>query len=639
MNPKAQISCKLMKKTSHFSAKFSFPSHPIGHKSDHSPSPRDLNSCISSLKSSALHKNLSRGKEIHSWMVINGFLNSPSSITSLINMYSKCNRPIDALTIFDQTSDRNLFNWNAIISGFVTNNLSKEAIDFYYKLRRENIFPDRFTFPSVIKACSDILELEQGKKIHADLMKIGCEFDVFVASALINLYLKFNLTGEARWVFDEMSERDVVLWNAMINGYAQIGEFDLALEVFGRMTVEGVTPGKFTVTGVLSIFSMSGKLGNGRIIHGFVVKIGYESDVVVLNSLIDMYGKCESIGDAREIFELMPERDIFSWNSILSVHEQSGDHDGTLRLFDRMQSAGFRPDSITISTVLPACSHMAALMHGREIHGYMIVNGLRKNDVFVENAIMDMYAKCGSLIEARLVFDGMRDKDVASWNIMIMGYGLHGHGDEALDVFYHMCGVSHLKPDEVTFVGVLSACSHAGLVGPGSEILRSMERAHGVVPTVEHYACAVDMLGRAGQLEKAYELALNMPIEPNPVVWRAFLASCRLHGDAARAEVAACQLFELDPEHCGSYVLLSNVYGAAGRYEDVSEVRRTMIRRNVRKSPGCSWIELNTGVHVFVTGDRTHPESNRIYAELDSLIGRLCEYGYAPSVTHIAQEI
>ncbi|KAK9267153.1 hypothetical protein L1049_009573 [Liquidambar formosana] len=597
----------------------------------------DLTTCIASLQACAHHKNLNKGQQLHSYMLINGFFTSPLSITSVINMYSKCGRMTDAISVFDASvHDRNVYAWNAIISGFVVNGFVEYGFEFYRKMRYKGVLPDKYTFPCVIKACLEVLE---AKKIHGGLFKFGLEVDVFIGSALVNCYLKLGLMEEAQSVFEELPVRDdVVIWNAMINRYAQIGQFDMVLEVFGRMSQEGVVPNKFTVTGVLSVFAMTGNLDNGRTIHGFVTKMGYESGIAVLNALIDMYGKCKCVGDASGIFEMMVEKDIFSWNSIMTVYEQSGDHDGTLRLFDRMLGAGVWPDLVTVTTVLPACANLAALMHGREIHGYMIINGLGKDygskdddDLFVNNAVMDMYAKCGSMREAHLVFDKISHKDVASWNIMIMGYGMHGFGDEALDMFSRMCEAK-LKPDEVTFVGVLSACSHAGFVSLGREFLAQMKSIYDVVPTIEHYTCVIDMLGRAGKLEEAYELVLTMPIEANPVVWRAFLAACRLHGNAVLAEVAAKRVFELEPEHCGSYVLMSNVYGAGGRYEEVSEVRHTMRQQNVRKSPGCSWIELKNGVHVFVTGDRTHPEAYFIYAGLNSLTARLHEHGYVPDV-------
>ncbi|GMY08786.1 pentatricopeptide repeat-containing protein At3g14730-like [Fagus crenata] len=634
MNRRTILSISLIHKPSCLFLYFSSSASEVQVKL--SESSYSLATCIASLQSCANHKNLNKGKQLHSYMLTNAFLNSPLSITSLINMYSKCNRMEDALLVFNhQAHDCNVFAYNAIISGLVLNGLAEDGFEFYKRMRRVDVKPDKFTFPCVIKACCDIVEVW---KIHGLVFKLGLELDVFIGSALVNTYLKFGLMVEAQDVFQHLPVRDVVLWNALVNGYAQIGRFDEALEVFKRMGEEGVVPSRFTVTGVLSVLTLMEEFNNGRAIHGFAMKMGYVSGVAVSNALIDMYGKCMCIGDALEIFEMINEKDIFSWNSIISVHGQCGNYDRTLRLFDRMLGAGVKPDLVTITTVLPACSNLVALMHGRQIHGYMIVNGLGKDgnhketdDVLVNNAIMDMYAKCGSMRDAHSVFYKMRNKDVASWNIMIMGYGLQGHGDEALDMFCHMCE-AQIKPDVISFIGVLSACSHAGFVRQGREFLTQMKSKYGVDPTVEHYACVIDMLGRAGQLEDAYELAQAMPIEANPVVWRTLLAACRLHGNADLADVVVRQVLKLEPGHCGNYVLMSNIYGVNGRYEDVLEIRDAMKQQNVKKAPGCSWIELQNGVHTFITRDMTHPETNLIYVTLNSLTTRLHEYGYVPNL-------
>ncbi|XP_023517268.1 pentatricopeptide repeat-containing protein At3g14730-like isoform X1 [Cucurbita pepo subsp. pepo] len=585
----------------------------------------NVTTCIAFLQSCAESKNLNKGKQLHSVMITYGFSHSPSSITSLINMYSKCGRMEEAVLVFhDPCYEPNVFAYNAIISGFVANGLASIGFQFYKQMKLEGVMPDKYTFPCVVRSCCEVMEV---KKIHGCLFKMGLELDLFVGSALVNTYLKLGSMEDAQEVFEELPIRDVVLWNAMINGYAQIGCLDEALEIFRRMHIEGVSPSRFTITGILSIFALKGHLDNGRTVHGIVMKMGYDSGVAVSNALVDMYGKCKHIGDALMVFETMNEKDIFSWNSIISVHEQCGDHDGALRLFDKMLGSGFLPDLVTVTTILPACSHLAALMHGREIHGYMIVNGLGRDgdngvidDLLVNNAVMDMYAKCGSMKNAQKVFNSMTNKDVASWNIMIMGYGMHGYGMDALDMFSHMCEAK-IKPDEVTFVGVLSACNHAGFVCQGRSFLAQMEHDFGVIPTIEHYTCVIDMLGRAGHLEDAYDLAQTMPIEANPVVWRALLGACRLHGNAELAEIAAQKVMQLDPEHCGSYVLMSNVYGVVGRYEEVLEVRNTMKEQHVRKTPGCSWIELKDGVHVFLTGDRTH-------LELNALTSQLCDIGF-----------
>ncbi|GAB4850208.1 hypothetical protein Ancab_029502 [Ancistrocladus abbreviatus] len=612
------------------SYRFSSTSPSLQHVEQHLAATIPI--CIVFLQLCAQHSNLTKGKELHSWMLKKNFLGSPLSITSLINMYSKCNHIHYALNVFNTSrSLHNVYIYNAIIAGFIGNNCCKEGFDLYMHMRCQGIAPDKYTFPCVIKGCLEIVEV---KKVHSLLFKFGLELDVFIGSALVSCYLKYGDVHLAHDMFDELPERDVVLWNSMINGYVQIGETDLALEVFKRMGEDGVALSNFTATGVLSALAMNKDLNNGMTIHGFLIKKGYDSIVAVSNSLIDLYGKCNLVRIATEIFEMVEEKDIFSWNSLISVHEQSGDHHGTMKLFGKMLASGIRPDLVTVTTVLPACSHLTALMHGKEIHRFMIVNGLGNNgsikdfdDMYVNNSLMDLYTKCGSMRYARVVFEKMSDKDLASWNIMIMGYGMHGHGNEALLMFDHLCAAK-LKPDEVTLVAVLSACSHAGLVHHGRQYLSQMEPEYGVVPTVEHYACVIDMLGRAGQLEDAYDLLLTMPIESNAIAWRGFLAACELHGNTYLAEVASQHILDLEPEHCGNYVLMSNVYGALGRYEEVSDVRLTMRDQNIKKQPGCSWIEVNNGVHVFFTGDRAHPEANIIYAILNTLIAPLCEHGY-----------
>ncbi|XP_047175777.1 pentatricopeptide repeat-containing protein At3g14730 [Vigna umbellata] len=598
----------------------------------------NVQTCIATLQSCAHNANLSKGKELHTHLLKNAFFGSPLAITSLINMYSKCTLINHSLRVFNYPThlDKNVFAYNALIAGFVANALPQRGFALYKQMRHLGVVPDKFSFPCVIRACGDIMEDLEVRKIHGLLFKFGLELDVFVGSALVITYLKFGAVEDAHEVFEALPVRDVVLWNAMVNGYAQIGRFEEALVVFRRMEREGVIPCRYTVTGVLSIFSVTGDFDSGRAVHGFVTKRGYESSVVVSNALIDMYGKCKCVGDALTVFEVMVERDIFSWNSIISVHEHCGDHYGTLRLFDRMQVKGVRPDLVTITTVLPACTHLAALRHGKEIHRYMVVNGLGKEEshndfdyVLLNNALMDMYAKCGNVRDACTVFDNMREKDVASWNIMITGYAMHGYGDEALDIFGRMCE-AEMVPNEISFVGLLSACSHAGMVKEGLWFLSEMESKYVVSPSIEHYTCVIDMLCRAGMLMEAYELVRRMPFKADPVGWRSLLAACRVHKDKDLAEIAGSKVIELEPGHCGNYVLMSNVYGDVGRYEQVSEVRHTMKQQNVKKRPGCSWIELVNGVHVFITADRTHPHTHSIYAGLNSLTVVLQEHGYAP---------
>lgn len=624
-NRKMFLALQLRKTRLRFSRNFSSSSKPTAPLVS-------LKACTALLQSDAQNQDLTQGRKIHSLMIVSGHLASPVSATSLINMYSKCNAIADAISVFhESTGVHNVFVYNSIIAGLTVNDLPSEAYEFYCKMRLCGVAPDKFTFPCVIKACSKIVDL---RNIHGLLLKLELGFDLFIGSALVHTYLKFELMNDALQVFEGLPMKDdIVLWNAMINGYVQIGDFDKALVIYRRMALTGlIIPNRFTITGVLSALALAGELYNGKLVHAFATKMGFDSGLAILNALIDMYGKCRALADASLVFENMIEKDMYSWNSIITVHEQCGDHDGTLRLLKGMLSSGFRPDIVTVTAALPACSHLAALMHGREIHCYIITSGLAKvGNTYTVNAIMDMYAKCGSMREARLIFDGTKNKDLASWNIMVMGYGLHGFGNMALDLFSRMCELG-LKPDEISFVGVLVACSHAGFVSQGRDFLGKMQPLYGVTPAIEHYACVIDMLGRAGKLEEAFDLISNMSIEPNQVVWRAFLSACRLHGNADLAMVASKHVLGLEPDHCGNYVLMSNIYGAAGRYDEVAEMRCTMRQQDVKKSPGCSWTELSDGMHVFFNGDRGHPEENVIYDELHSLTACLRDRGHIMDV-------
>lgn len=494
--------------------------------------------------------------------------------------------------------------------------------------------------------------------MHAAALKLGLELDQFVASALIHAYLELGLFGYARYLFDSLPDRDVVLWNAMINGLVRKGEFGSALEWFRRMGRDKVMPSGFTVTGVLSVFTGLADLDGGRTVHGLAVKSGYERGVSVGNALVDLYGKCHEVEDAVRVFDGMEERDLLSWNSMVSAFQYNADHGESLRCFGRMmRHAGVLPDAVTLAAVLPACSQVwchfcislkkkkswlvsyllvslslqaAALMHGREIHAYMVTSGMSfSTDVFVHNALMDMYAKSGTLADSKRVFDRMPARDVASWNIMIHGYAAHGFGVEALELFDEMC-LSRLAPDEVTFVGLLSACSHAGLVEPGREIFQRMEAKYGVVPVMEHYSCMVDLLGRAGRLQEAQEVAEQAK---EAGVWRAYLAACKMHGRMEHAVEAAEQVVGLEPKASGGYVLLANAYGSAGRFGELEEVRGVMWKRRVRKVTGCSWVEVaGSGLHTFVTGDQNHTEMEGIYGMLYGLVRQMREFGSVPDV-------
>ena len=583
--------------------------------------------CIAALQRCAQRNDAVSGGELHGFMVRKGLLDdSPRAVTSLVNMYAKCGLMRRAITV-SGGSDRDVFAYNAIISGFVVNGFPYDAVEMYREMRANGILPDKYTFASLLKG-SDDMEVTDVKKVHGLAFKLGFDSDRYVGSALVSSYLKFRLMEDAQKVFDELPDRDdSVLWNALVIGYSQIYKFEDALRVFSQMREEGVALSRHTITGVLSAFTVLADVDNGRSIHGLAVKTGFDSGTVLSNALIDMYGKSRWLEEAVKIFEAMDnERDIFTWNSVLCVHDYCGDHDGALALFNRMLCSGIRPDLVTLTTVLPTCGRLAALNQGREIHGYMIVNGLlnrNSNDEFINNSLVDMYAKCGDLRDAQTVFDSMRNKDSASWNIMINGYGVQSCGELALDMFSRMCEAG-VRPDEITFVGLLQACNHSGFVSNGRRFLAEMETVYNIVPTSDHYTCVIDMLGRAGKLEEAYKLAVTMPVRDNPVVWRSILASCRLHGNnIGLAELAVKRLYELEPEHSGGYILMSNLYMEAGGYERVFALRDAMKEQNMKKTAASSWIEVKHELHTFFNSDKTHPEYESIEACLSPLTSHI----------------
>jgi pentatricopeptide repeat protein len=403
------------------------------------------------------------------------------------------------------------------------------------------------------------------------------------------------------------------------------------------MRRSGAQPDKFTFPRVLKACANLEALHQGREIHGDIVRRGLESDVFIGNALIDMYAKCGVLKTARDLFDKMPQRDIVSWNSVIAGYGQSGYCDEALNLFREMVLAGMKLDAVSIACGLPACASLGALRQGKEIHRYIIRTEIAGNG-FVACALIDMHSKCGSIEDARQVFDRIPKEDLVVWNAMIKGYAMHGQGKSAVSL-YHQMLLSGKKPDHITFLAVLYACNHAGLVNEGRKYFDSMGQHYGVRPRVEHYACMVDLLGRAGFLDEAQNLITMMPIEPNASVFGALLSGCRVHGNINLAECAANRLFELEPNNPGNYVLLSNIYAAAGKWEEVAKVRAVMKEKGLKKPAGCSWIEVKNKVHTFLVGDKLHPQSEHIYEKIESLTKEIEAVGYVPDTYFVLRDV
>ncbi|KAB5515740.1 hypothetical protein DKX38_026388 [Salix brachista] len=436
-------------------------------------------------------------------------------------------------------------------------------------------------------------------------------------------------------IFTQIQSPNVFTWNTMIRGYAESENPKPAIELYHHMQLK---PDTHTYPFLLKAVSKVVDVKVGEKIHSLVAKNGFESLLFVQNSLLHMYAACGQFESAYKVFELMPEKDIVAWNSVINGFALNGKPNEVLTLYKRMGSEGVEPDGFTMVSLLSACADLATLALGRRAHVYMVKVGLNKN-LHANNALLDLYAKCGTISEARNIFDEIGiERNVVSWTSLIVGLAVNGFGEEALEHFKDM-EREGLVPSEITFVGVLYACSHCGIVNEGFEYFMRMKEQYDIVPRIEHYGCMVDLLGRAGLLKEAYNYIQDMPLQPNDVVWRTLLGACTIHGHLGLGAFARARLVQLEPKDSGDYVLFSNLYASEQRWSDVHEVRRTMLSEGVRKTPGYSLVELGNHVHEFVMGDRTHPQSEAIYKMLVEIAMKLKLAGYVPHTANVLADI
>ena len=524
-----------------------------------------------------------------------------------------------------------------MIGGLAQHGFGHEAFSLFLQMQRGGFVPDAITYVSILSACASAGALEWVKEVHSHALRAGLESDVRVGNALVHMYAKSGSIDDARLVFDRMLERDVVTWTAMIGGLAQHGFGHEAFSLFLQMQRGGFVPDAITYVSILSACASAGALEWVKEVHSHALRAGLESDVRVGNALVHMYAKSGSIDDARLVFDRMVERDVVTWTVMIGGLAQHGFGHEAFSLFLQMERGGFVPDAITYVSILSACASAGALEWVKEVHSHALRAGL-ESDVRVGNALVHMYAKSGSIDDARLVFDRMVERDVITWNVMIGGLAQHGCGHEALLLFGQM-NAEGVRPDGVTFVATLSACSHVGLVDKGRHQFLAMTQDYGIKPTMEHYTCMVDLLGRAGHLEEAKLFILNMPLEPAGATWGALLGACRTYGNVELAEFAAKECLKLEPKNAAAYVLLSNIYAAAGKWDQVSLVRTMMQGRGIHKEPGRSWIEVDNEIHRFVVGDTSHPEAKEIYAELNILTEKMKAEGYIPDTRLVLHNI
>ncbi|ONK63052.1 uncharacterized protein A4U43_C07F10920 [Asparagus officinalis] len=504
-----------------------------------------------------------------------------------------------ARALFDHVHAPDTFLYNTLIRAYLQSQNPIESLHLFRRMRLvDGASPDSFSLSLGIQACARSSEKGMGEVIHAHVVKLGFVSDLFIETALIEMYAKIGDIVLARKVFGLMPERDLVAYNVMLAEYVGCGEIGQARILFDEMPIK---------------------------------------DLVSWNTMIHGYAKSGEVNSAREIFDRSREKDLVSWSSIISAYAQNKQCNEALRLFKGMQLGGIVPDKVTMVSVLSACADIGALGMGKTIHKFIEKNKI-EIDVKLGTSLVDMYAKCGDIENSLQVFHGMDERDVLTWSSMIIGLASHGLGNDALRFFSKMIQEG-IKPNDITFVGVLSACNHNGLVDEGRAHFNSMNNVYKISPKVEHYGCMVDLLGRAGHIKQARQLIEDMPFEPDAVVWRALLGSCRTYKNIEIAEEAINNLINLEPYVDGHYVLLSNIYAQANRWADVAEVRKLMRGANIQRIPGSSSIEIGNIVHEFVAGDNSHPRSDEIYKMLAEMIDRLKWAGYEPVTSLVLQDV
>ncbi|XP_072973108.1 pentatricopeptide repeat-containing protein At2g22070 [Typha angustifolia] len=622
---------------------------------------------------------------------------------SILSMYAKVGQINLASALFEKMPERDSVSWTTMIVGFNQMGQFTKAIRTFLEMVRVGISPTQFTFTNIFSSCGALEDLDIGKKVHPFVVKLGLSSCVPVANSLLNMYGKTGDAETAKVVFDMMILRSLSSWNSMISLYAQLGRMDLAVSQFERMTERStvswnaiiagynqngldlkaleffhqmlkdpsMTPDNFTFTSVLSACANLGMLKAGKQIHACIIRTELPYNEQVGNALISMYSKSGGVknaqrivehtvasdlnmisftallegyiklGDlqpARKIFDFMNYRDVVAWTAMIVGYVQNGFNSDAMELFRLMIDKGPKPNNYTLAAILSACSSLASLEYGRQIHCKAIKSG-EVFSVSVSNAIITMYAKSGSISTARRVFNQICwRKETITWTSMIIALAQHGLGEEAITLFADMLHLG-VKPDHITYVGVISACTHAGLVEEGKRYFEQMQSKHMIEPTLSHYACMIDLFARSGLLDEAQEFIEKMHVEPDAIAWGALLSACRVHKNAELAKIAAERLLTTDPDNSGAYSALANVYSACGRWHEAAKIWKLMKDRGIKKEQGFSWIQIQNKVHVFGADDGLHPEREAIYNMAAKLWEEIKKAGFVPDIQSVLHDV
>ncbi|KAL3631207.1 hypothetical protein CASFOL_024191 [Castilleja foliolosa] len=540
------------------------------------------------LKACTELRDFGEGRKLHGHIVQIG---NPDSfvLTGLVDMYAKCGEINTARKVFERIWDRNVVCWTSMIVGYVQNNCPKEGLLLYNRMRGCTVEGNAYTLVSIISACAKLAALHQGRWVHGIVIKNGIEVNSHFFASIVDMYIKCGAVNDARSIFDEFHIIDLVSWTAMIVGYTQGGFVEEALLLFTDEKWQNVYPSSVTLASVLSACARSGNYYMGSLVHSLGIKLG-QDDANVMNALVDMYAKCRKIETAVFLFDSMSEKDVVGWNSIISGHYQNGYPYEALRSFKRMRLDYFRPDPTTVVAVLSACACLGDIRLGCSVHAYSIRQGFSVlGNVYIGTAVLSLYTKCGDAISARKVFNEMSERNTATWSAIIGGYSKQGDSNECLRLFDSMIK-ENIGPTDIIFTTILSACSHTGMITEGWRYFDKMCREYDFVPSMRHYVCMVDLLARSGSLEEASEFIEKMSIQPDCAVLGSFLHGCSVYSRFDLGDKIVRKMLELHPDDAEYYVLMANYNASIGRWGQAGELRDLMKKQGLKKQTGFSQV-------------------------------------------------
>lgn len=575
----------------------------------------------------------------HSHIVKTGTHEDTFVMTSLVNVYAKCGYMEYAQKVFNQLPGRNVVSWTGLMTGYVHNSQPEVALRVFVEMLEVGAYPTSYTFGTILSACSLLLLVKLGKQIHAYIVKYGIESDTSVGNALCSFYSKCRSLSSAVDTFRRIEEKNVVSWTTVIAACGDNGDPMMGVRYFLMMLSEDTELNEFTFTSIFSLCCTIQALEVGRQLHSLSIKLGFQGNLLIDNSIMYLYLKCGLIDEANRLFDDMESISLVTWNAMIAGRaqmmdladnrlsaQQSGNR--ALSIFLKMNRSGTKPDLFTLSSVLSVCSSLVALDQGEQVHAQTIKSGYLA-DLILGTSLVNMYSKCGNIDKAAKAFTEMQTKTMISWSSMISAFSQHGRSQEALQLFEEMLSAGE-KPNKITFVGVLSACSQAGLVDKALQYFDMMKTRYKIKPIMEHYACLIDMYVRLGRLEEAFDLTKKMGCEPNDVIWSILIAGCRSQGNMELGYYAAEQLLKLKPKDNETYVLLLNMYLSAERWQDVSRVRKLMKDEKLGKLQDWSWLSIKDKVYSFSPKNWSYPLKIEVENYLSTLVDEIKSRGYQP---------